>query len=249
MSKKNGRNSARLLPDAVLFDFDGVIADTEPLHWRAFCEALRSEGLAFSWRTYATRYLGFDDRGVFREHFKRRGRALSPLKLRRLMTAKADAFERLVLRGEIAPYPGVVRLIRSLKKNRVPVGLCTGALRRDIRPLLRRFKLTRGFDVVVTADDVRESKPNPRAYCLALRRLRDKARARSIAAQRCVAIEDTPAGIEAARGAGMKAVAVTNTYTASRLRGAAWVVDSLEKVSAQAIAARVLKPCGQQRSL
>lgn len=235
------RASAAARPDAVFFDFDGVIADTEPLHWRAFCEVLRPLGLAFSWRTYVARYLGFDDRGVFREHFKRSGRSLRATEGRRLMKAKADAFERIVMTGRVEPYPGVVKLIRALRKERIPVALCTGALRRDIRPLLIRFKLTRAFDVIVTADDVREGKPNPRVYREALQRLRRQCGRRGLWARRCVAIEDTPAGIEAARAAGMKVVGVANTYPPACLRGASWVVRSLDAVTPSAIAAHVLK--------
>ena len=237
------------IPDAFFFDFDGVISDTEPLHWRAFRDVLKPLGLRLSWRAYVERYLGFDDRGVFRTFFSDQRRALPPTLLKKLLASKADAFERLVRSGVIDPYPGVVPLIRSIRYAGIPVALCTGALRRDIRPLLRRFRLTRAFDVIVTADDVHEGKPNPRAYRIALQQLRKKFPNRRIRASHSVAIEDTPAGIAAAQGAGLRALAVANTYPVAQLFAASAIVKKLTDLRLSEIGERVLKAGVRDRTL
>lgn len=214
---------------AVVFDFDGVIVDTEPLHWRAFDEVLRPLGLGFSWREYVRLFLGFDDRDVIREAAKRAGKKLSEEEFRRLLRAKADAFERLVEKTSLRPYRGVLPLLRQLQ-GRVPIALCSGALRRDIEPVLRRMGLFDTFRVWVTADDVARSKPDPASYRLIARRLR-KQFGRHIDAMRCVVIEDSPAGIAAAKQVGFFVIAVTNTYPREQLKDADRVVASLGEVT------------------
>ena len=210
--------------DAVIFDFDGIIVDTEPLHYKAFQQLLVPLGLGYSWEQYLEQYLGFDDRDAFREAFRAAGRPLSDRELKALMDAKADAFQEIVCVG-VSPYPGVVELIRSIS-GALPLALCSGALRSDIDPILAQLALTGVFDTLVTADEVAASKPDPESYRLALARLQDIYPGR-ISAAATIAIEDTPAGIASATGAGLKVLAVTNSYAKERLTGACRVVDSL----------------------
>ena len=224
------------MPDAVLFDFDGVIVDSEPLHCAAFVRVLEPLGMALSWDDYAEKYLGYDDRGVFREVFKNAGRELEDARLRTLIEAKAQAFEDLARTQQPKSYPGVVELIRSLA-GRVPLALCSGALRRDVTPILAGLGIDRAFDVLVTADDVHASKPDPSSYLLALERLRATFPRRRIRTDRSVAIEDTPAGITAAQGAGVCVLALANTYPPEVLRNAARVVASLENVGLRELGA------------
>lgn len=225
MSVRHRKMKEKRLPQAILFDFDGVITDSEPLHWKAFVEVLRPSGWAFSWEEYTQHYLGFDDRGVFRELFRRRGSRLSEGRLRRLMSSKANVFERLARNSTARPHPGVLPLIRAAY-GRIPLALCTGALYRDVRPFLKRFGILRAFAVVVTADDVPEGKPSPRCYMLALARLAEITK-EEVVPSRCVAIEDTPAGIVAAKRAGLRVIAVQNTYRKRQLAGAWKIVPSL----------------------
>jgi HAD superfamily hydrolase (TIGR01509 family) len=205
---------------AIIFDFDGVIADTEPLHYRAFQEVLEPIGLEYSWKEYLDLYAGFDDRDALRERFKRSKKQLPADELARLAALKAQAFERLVTRGAAKPYPGVVELVRAQEGVR-PVALCSGAVRSDILPVLRSLALTEAFQVVVTAEDVATSKPDPACYRLAVERLG------GLRPAECLAIEDTPAGIQAAKAAGLRVVAVTNTYGREKLFGADRIVASL----------------------
>ncbi|QXE92864.1 HAD family hydrolase [Geomonas subterranea] len=217
---------------AVIFDFDGIIVDTEPLHYKAFQELLVPLGLGYSWEEYLDLYIGFDDRDAFREAFRVHGRPLADAELRELIKGKAEAFLDIVSVG-VAPYPGVVELIRSISGN-LPLALCSGALKSDIEPILAQLGLTEAFDVKVTADEVAASKPDPESYRLAVQRLQERFPGKVDAA--CtIAVEDTPAGIASATGAGLKVLAVTNSYPRERLTGACRVVNSLSGIDLEGL--------------
>ena len=216
---------------AVIFDFDGVIVDTEPLHYRAFQKVLKPLGMGYSWDEYLAAYIGFDDRDAFRAAFASVGQTISPEHLGDLIALKAQAFNRIISSG-VEPYPGVVSLILSVKKE-VPVALCSGALRCDIDPILEQLSLLGTFDEIVTADDVPVSKPDPASYLLTVQRLSEKFPAAGMLPSSILAVEDTPAGIASARGAGLHVLAVTNSYPADRLGNASSIVPSLENLDFQ----------------
>jgi len=216
-------------PEAVVFDFDGVIVDTEPLHFAAFREILEPLGIRFAWEEYVGTYMGFDDRDAFREAFRRHGRALSEGSLPDLIDGKSRRFQGL-LRGELTAYPGAVALIESLHASGTPLAICSGALRADIDPILDRLRIAHCFLHVVAADDVRRGKPDPEGYVLAFRRLSLSRSAALTGPGRCLAVEDTPAGIEAARRTGLSVLAVTNSYPAEALSDADAVTDSLARI-------------------
>lgn len=222
--------------DAVVFDFDGVIVNTEPLHHEAFHKVLSPLNLAFTWEEYTSHYLGFDDRDAFREAFKRAGRSVADDLLQNLIDDKAKIFRRLIEEKGVEPYPGVLPLIWALSGH-VPVALCSGALSSDIAPVLEKLDLDGIFDIEVTADDVEISKPNPLSYMLVLERLGIGFPNRPARPGCCVAIEDTPAGIEAASSARLTVLAVCNTYPKDKLTGAARVVRSLEGLTIKDLAA------------
>jgi beta-phosphoglucomutase len=218
--------------DAVIFDFDGIIVDTEPLHYKAFQEILVPLGMGYSWEEYLERYMGFDDRDAFRESFSTAGRSLSAAELKTHMDGKAAAFLRIVSVG-VAPYPGVVELIRAISGT-LPLALCSGALRSDIDPILAQLGLVGAFDTLVTADEVAASKPDPESYRLAVQRLQELFPGR-INPAHSLAVEDTPAGILSATGAGLRVLAVTNSYPEDRLTGACRVVASLAGVDLEGL--------------
>lgn len=216
---------------AVIFDFDGVIVDSEPLHYRAFMEVLAPYGIACSWDEYREHYMGFDDRDGFRAFFALAGRTITALLLQELTAAKATAFQTIVADG-VVPYPGVLNLIDALGKV-LPLALCSGALRSDILPVLEKFSLEGVFQVIVTAEDVAVSKPDPASYRLAVESLAQILPDLGISPRTVLAIEDTPAGIASARGAGLAVLGVTNNYPAGQLvrQGCLRVLDSLEGVT------------------
>lgn len=210
---------------AIVFDFDGIIVDSEPLHYRAFLRITEPLGVSFSYEQYMREYIGFDDRDGFRAMFAGRPDAPDADRLAELIEAKARAFEQVVRDG-VTPFPGVQRLIETASAS-LPVAICSGALRSDIDAILPAVldeRYADRFRAIVTADDVTRSKPDPESYALACDRL-------GVNPAHALAIEDTPAGLASARAAGMRTLAVTNTCTADFLADADRVVDSLEQVT------------------
>jgi beta-phosphoglucomutase len=213
---------------AVIFDFDGVIVDTEPLHYCAFQRVLEPLGFSFTWQEYVETYIGFDDRDAFKEAFIALNRELDSVQLHHLIAEKAAVFQDVIKDG-VVPYPGVIELVRRLHAAGTPLAICSGALRSDIVPILSLLELDGCFSVIVTADDVPVSKPDPHCYRLTFDRL-SALQASPAAKESTVVIEDTPAGISAALGAGLRVVAVTNSYTADRLTAATYTIASLEEL-------------------
>lgn len=216
---------------AVIFDFDGIIVDSEPMHYRAFQKVLEPLGAGYSWKEYVDRYMGFDDRDAFREAFRVSGLQLREGQLAQLIADKAACFQEVIAHG-VKAYDGVVELILSLSGT-VPLAICSGALRSDIEPVLAQLGLDSAFDRMVTADEVQESKPDPASYRLALARLQEAFPERGITPAETLAIEDTPAGISSARGAGLKVLAVTNSYPADDLAMTVSTVDTLAGISVE----------------
>jgi beta-phosphoglucomutase len=210
--------------NAVIFDFDGVIVDSEPMHYRAFQEVLNPEGISFTWKEYCDVYIGYDDRDAFKAAFTGHGIMKTARQIKQLIELKAAVFQQFILNGEAKPLPGAVELIKSLP-NIVPVALCSGALREDIDPIIKNLGIAEAFHVIVTAEDTSKSKPDPAPYRLAVQKLglQDPATA--------IAIEDTPAGIASAKGAGLKVLAVTNSYASGYLTDADGITDSLARIS------------------
>ena len=186
--------------EAVIFDFDGVIVDTEPLHYAAFQRLLEPLGLGFSWEQYVETYMGFDDRDAFLEAFKTHKPGLSSAELKNFINRKADLFQVIIHDG-ISAYPGVINLIRKIRASSTPLAISSGALRSDIEPILQSLGIADCFDIIVTAEDVAKSKPDPESYKLAHSRL-NTFHSLNMPAEAVLAIEDTPAGISAAKGAG-----------------------------------------------
>jgi beta-phosphoglucomutase len=212
---------------AVLFDFDGVIVDSERLHWSAFNKVLEPYGKTLSWSGYFETYIGFDDREVFRRLFP----GLETEKTAGLITAKAAAFQSLLERDGAAALPGAVEMIRQIS-GQLPLAICSGALREDILPVLGTLGIESAFDVIVTAEETPRSKPDPAPYIRAWEKLAAGFPTLGDPAAG-LAIEDTPAGIASARGAGLKVLAVTNSYPGEELTAADVIVDSLEGLSVE----------------
>ena len=209
---------------AVIFDFDGIIVDSEPMHFQAFNQVLEPLEKAFSWEDYCETYIGFDDRDAFKAVFKAHNEKIGARGLKRLIEEKAAVFQTLIKNGDATPLPGAIELIKSIPV-RLPVALCSGALREDILPILEKLGIENAFSIIVTAEDTPKSKPDPAPYALTMEKLgiTDPATA--------LAIEDTPAGILSAKGAGMKVLAVTNSYDRDYLMEADAVATSLEEVT------------------
>ncbi|MEN6437443.1 MAG: HAD family phosphatase [Syntrophobacter sp.] len=230
-------------PRAVIFDCDGILVDTEPLHYRAFQKVLVPLGLGHDFEHYMEQYIGFDDRDAFLYAFKEAGRDIDAVILSSLIEAKAHALQQMIARG--APtFPGVVELVRELSARGLPMAVASGALRHEVLAFVGSLGIGEAFCAVVSADDVRKSKPDPETYVLALERLREAQGWTTLDPMACIAIEDTPAGIRSAKGAGMFVIAVTNSFPQSELGDADHVVGSLEEMDYSGMA-RLLEQSGQ----
>lgn len=220
---------------AVIFDCDGVLVDTEPLHYRAFQTVLGPLGLGHSYEHYLEHYIGFDDRDAFLEAFREAGRELDGEALTHLIHAKEKVLHGMINLG-IPGFPGVVALVRDLVAHRVPLAVASGALRREVEAFVHGLELTGHFSVIVAADDVERSKPDPETYLKALDRLRVSLSQEALDPGSCLAIEDTPAGIQSAKGAGLCVIGVTNSFPADQLKGADHIVASLEELGFSTLA-------------
>ena len=213
-------------PRALIFDFDGVIADSEPVHLRALQRTLAEAGIVLTPEDYYAHYLGFDDHDAIVEALRSATGAAAPTQVARLMDVKARHFLALLGEGPRL-FPGVSTFVRAAAA-RVPLAIVSGALRREIELILVRAGLADAFTAIVSAEDVRAGKPSPEGFLTALARLRE--RVPDLTPRSCLVIEDSLPGVEAARQAGMRCLAVTNSHAAEELRGAGLVVASLEEV-------------------
>lgn len=217
-------------PEAVVFDFDGVIADTERLHFDMFLEVLEPHMISFTWEEYVDRYMGCDDRDAFRKAFRLAGREdLDDRQLKKLVDTKSRQFLEAIRDG-VQTYPGVIQLIKTLHAGGIPLAICSGALRSDLDPILSRLGIACYFTLIVSADDVRKGKPDPEGYMRAFRELTLTRRSKVSSTGACLAVEDTPDGIKAAKRAGLSVLAVTNSHPPQELSQADYVTDSLENV-------------------
>jgi beta-phosphoglucomutase-like phosphatase (HAD superfamily) len=212
---------------AVVFDFDGVLADSEGLHLRAYQDVLSGEGVSLATAEYYERYLGFDDVGVFTELGADRGWALDSAAIRTLVERKGRAYTRLIAGGGVL-YPAAPACIERMAAA-FPLGIASGALRQEIEAILAAAGLAGRFRFIVSAEDTPRSKPAPDPYRLAAAR-------HGLAPETCLAIEDSHAGLESARSAGLRTIAVTHTYHADTLRAADRVVRSLDEITPQLVA-------------
>ena len=215
---------------AVIFDFDGVIANSEPLHCAAFRDVLAAEGVALSEREYYERYLGYDDVGVFRALSQERGLHWDVDRMSALVDRKAVHLEGLERDGSIL-FPGADQAIRRLAAS-LPLAIASGALRLEILRILNRAGLAQCFGAIVAAEDSPASKPAPDPYVRAVDRL-SAAWGQRLAPAECVAVEDSHWGLESARAAGLRTIAVTHTYPASTLGAADLLIDNLDGLTVE----------------
>lgn len=211
---------------AVVFDFDGVLVDSEPLHFRALRDCLRAEGIALDEREYYASYAAYDDRTAIRLALEAFSVPFDAARVDEAARRKAAHFDEL-LRG-IPFFPGARELVRTLAAE-LPLAIASGALRSEIERILTGGGLREPFQAIVGASDVERTKPDPMPYLRAVELLaRDTPGLRP---EDCVAFEDTMAGIAAARSAGLKVIGVTNTYPAEKLGAAHRVIDTLADVT------------------
>lgn len=215
---------------AILFDFNGVLVDDEPIHLEMFQKVLTEEGITLTADDYYRDYLGFDDRGCFAAVLQKAGAAPTVSRLMRLIARKSSYYQERVRQGGYPFFPGAVALVEELADSGRMLGIVSGALSEEVESALRQAGLRERFKVLVTAEDVTEGKPDPEGYRRALDGLNSlpPLPERLFHPHEVLAIEDSPAGLAAAADAGLTTLAVAQTYPAQRLRMADAVAERLD---------------------
>lgn len=208
---------------AIVFDFDGVLADSEMLHLRVYNELLAPAGVKLSTDEYYERYLGFDDEGAFQQIARERNLLLGDEEIEMLITEKARRFEALVAGSDVL-YPTAAACVRRLGAQ-WPLGIASGAQRGEIELMLRGAGLLDAFRFIVAAGETDNGKPAPDPYLRA-------AELHGVPPNACVAIEDSHAGLDSARAAGMRTVAIGTTYPRETLVADA-VIGSLDEFTVE----------------
>ncbi len=216
----------------VLFDFNGVIINDEPLHEKLLEEILVQENLRPKPGEFREVCLGRSDRACLQELFGRRGRVLTDAYLHSLIERKSRNYVSKVETLEKLPtYLGLDDLIFQLRSAQILMGIVSGAMRAEIDLVLKRLRIAPHFSVIVAGDDIQTSKPQPDGYLLAVQRFNEQVPSLALTPDNCLAIEDTPAGIQAAKCAGMSVVGVANTYPYHMIqRQSNWAVDYLSEL-------------------
>jgi beta-phosphoglucomutase len=213
---------------AVLFDFNGVIINDEPIHRELIDELLLAENLQPQGKDFRSVSLGRSDRACLRDLLKLRGRFISDEGLEKLIAKKAIAYrQRLENLVTLPVYPEVIQFINKLHTSGYKLAVVTGAIRSEVELVLKQGELDRYFDTIVSGDEINQSKPDPEGYLLSIKRLNQLYPELNLLPCECLAIEDTFPGLQAVKSAGIQAVAIAHTYPFHMLqRQANWTIDS-----------------------
>jgi len=225
-------------PAAVIFDFDGVLVNSEPLHFQAFRDVLALEEIALSEEEYYGELIGFDDKGAFRHVFEKRNLELKPKVYLALMARKSHAMMELIYRQQFSPLPGAEEFVRTLWR-RCPLAICSGALREEIEAMLEGVKLRDCFPIITAAEDVAVGKPDPSGYLQTMKLIGEK-NDRKLEPKDCLIVEDAPAVIKSVRKVGFPVLAVATSYPLDKLGEANWRVKTLELENVRQAAGKLI---------
>lgn len=207
---------------AIVFDFDGVLADTEGLHLAAFQDVFAERGWTLERATYFERYLGYDDRDMLQLFLEDNAIELSPAEISAILIDRSRRFERRVAAGQVL-FPTAAPAVRRLGAH-YKLGIASGSLRSEILGILNANALTSAFGAIVGCDEVERSKPAPDLYRAAVQRL-------GVDPRNSIAIEDSHWGITSAKAAGLRAIGITTSSAAHVLGMADIVVGSLDEIT------------------
>lgn len=204
---------------AVIWDMDGVIADTAPYHLEAWQKVFQKRGVNFTEEDFR-RSFGQRNDTIIRQIL---GEEVSQEIINAISEEKEASFRRAI-RQKITPLPGVIELMKALARQGFSMALASSAPMENIRLLMDGLNVNKFFQSIISDKDVTQGKPSPEVFLLAAQRL-------GVEPQNCIVIEDAVAGVTAAKKAGMKCLAVTNTHPRTSLREADLIVDTLEAVN------------------
>jgi beta-phosphoglucomutase len=215
---------------ALIFDFNGVLADDDPIHMEAFRKVADEEGLSFTDEEYLDKYLPLNDRDCFQTLFSDNGRPLTPDQLHQLIGRKGVYYFRMIA-GKTVLFEMAGAAVRAAAV-RYPLAIASGARGAEIRHILTQGGLDSCFSAIISAEDVQFGKPHPEPFLRAHEKLKE--RHESLKPGECVAVEDSIGGIQSAHEAGMRCLAIAHSYGADRLRAAnpEWVIESIADFAA-----------------
>ncbi len=222
---------------AIFFDFNGVIINDERIHQSLIEEILLGENLLPSPGDYKTFCFGRNDKSSLRYLLESKGRFVSDEYLTKLMQKKSQLYVEILQKLEHLPiYDDIENFLEKLQYRGILIGLVTGLLLPEVEFILNQVNLKNYFQIIVTGEEITESKPNPEGYLLVLDKLAQKNPELLLKSSDCIVIEDSLVGIEAAKNAGMKVVGVANSYPFHVLqRQANWAVDFLSQLELKRI--------------
>jgi len=210
---------------ALIFDFNGVLADDDPIHMEAFRKVAKEEELSFTNDEYMEKYLPLNDWDCFKTLYAENGRDLPPLKLIDLIRRKSTYYFQEIAEKTVL-FEDAAKIVRTAAA-RCQLAIASGARRDEILHILKKASLENCFSTIISAEDVKFGKPHPEPFSFAHEKLMKGDP--SLKASECVAIEDSLGGIQSAHEAGMRCLAIAHSYRPDRLRSAKpeWIIDSL----------------------
>jgi len=204
---------------AIIFDFDGVIADSERIHRKSFNITLKQLGIVIPEKLYRERYVGLGSLSIMEDVFRTYNVKRSA---RFWVRKRMKVFRSLVRRGEVKPVKGFMRFNKLLDRIGMKKIVASGGYKANVSIMLKKLKLDREFQFI-SREDVKNRKPNPEALLLAAKRL-------GVKPSECLVFEDSPYGVEAARRAGMRCVALTTSLDKSYFQRCCVVVKDFREV-------------------
>src|SRR5437867_114886 len=210
---------------ALIFDFNGVLADDDPVHMRSLRQVAEEEGLTVSDEEYLDHYLPLNDWDCFRALYAKHSAALSEAKLDELIRRKSLYYFQAIANKSIM-FEKAVEAVQ-FAAGRHPLAIASGARIGEIRHALVQAGIEQCFCAIVSAEDVRFGKPHPEPFLRAYEKLKEHDR--SLKPSDCVAIEDSIGGIQSAHQAGMRCLAIAHSYGPDRLKSANpdWIIASI----------------------
>lgn len=236
-SKIQSTSESLTLLRAIIFDFDGIIVDSEPIIMRLTQQMGAQEGWEISDEEYYSQYLALDDRGIVEYLFQSHGRPIDAIRRDELVAWKSREYQEAIRDG-LPAFPGAVEFVLKVS-HQFTLAVASGSARLEIEHLLAKLGLREKFAVLATAEDAERSKPNPEVYLKALSGLRETSpfRKHPLKATECLAIEDAPGGIDAAHAAGIKCLAIAHSRPAKELQHADWVYKNFKEIDLAVVAA------------
>ncbi len=219
---------------AVIFDFNGVLVDDEPLHFALFQQTLKKRNIPLSSADYYEKYLGYDDRDCFAAILSDANLNPDSKLIDELILEKSSLYDAEAQRKSLFVENAVQFVKQSAQKY--VLGIVSGALKQEIVEWLDRGGITSCFRVIIAAENVTQGKPHPEGYLKALAILNlDLGKDQPLMPHECLVIEDSMWGIEAAHGAGMKCIGLTTSYTREELKKGDWVFDKFSEIEIEAL--------------